>query len=198
MWENNTLRMVPKGERAINMNCSKCGNELTEDMFHNGICFSCGHPTSESERAFNKQQDKIKEEHRKAIAQQKEKDQKQYAEATQNHMLTTGYNFDGYTILKYHGLVSGECVLGSGLFSFLEASIANTLGTETSGYSEKMRNAKQLAVEDMVRQSIALGGNSIIGISYSISNLLSNMIGISVDGTSVTIEKNQIPTYQED
>lgn len=132
------------------------------------------------------------------LEQQKERIQKQYAEATRNHMLTTGYNFEGYTISKYHGLVSGECVLGSGLISYFEASIANTLGTETSGYSEKMRNAKQLAIEDMIRQSVALGGNSIIGISYSISNLLSNMVGISVDGTSVTIEKNQISTNLED
>jgi len=173
------------------MKCSNCGNELTSDMFSNGMCFFCGCSTSDSEKAFNEQQDKIKEEHTQKIAQQKEQVRKQYAEATQNHMLTTGYNFEGYTISKYHGLVSGECVLGSGLISYLEASITNTLGMETSGYSEKMRNAKQLAVEDMVQQSVALGGNSIIGISYSISNLLSNMIGISVDGTSVTIEKNQ-------
>lgn len=180
------------------MKCSNCGNELTPEMFSSGMCFSCGCSTSDSEKAYNEQQNKIKEEHKKEIEQQKERNQKQYAKAARNHMLTTGYNFEGYTISKYHGLVSGECVLGSGLISYLEASIANTLGTETSGYSEKMKNAKQLAMEDMVRQSVALGGNSIIGISYSISNLLSNMVGISVDGTSVTIEKNQTPTNQED
>ena len=75
------------------------------------------------------------------------------------------------------------------MISYLEASITNTLGMETSGYSEKMRTAKQLALDEMIKQSVSLGGNSIIGISYSISNLLSNMIGISVDGTSVTTEK---------
>lgn len=141
---------------------------------------------------------KLERNTKKKIDQQKEQAQKKYAEATQNHMLTTGYSFEGYTISKYHGLVSGECTLGSGLISYIEAGIANTLGTETTGYSEKMRNAKQLAAKDMVRQSVALGGNSIIGISYSISNLLSNMVGISVDGTSVTIERNQIPSNQED
>ena len=180
------------------MNCSNCGNELTPEMFSSGMCFSCGCSTSDSEKAYNEQQDKIKEEHKKELEQQKERNQKQYAEATRNHMLTTGYNFEGYTISKYHGLVSGECVLGSGLISYFEASIANTLGPEPSGQSEKMKNAKQLAIEDMIRQSVALGGNSIIGISYSISNLLSNMVGISVDGTSVTIEKNQISTNLED
>lgn len=180
------------------MKCSNCGNELTPEMFSSGMCFSCGCSTSDSEKAFSEQQDKMNQDRQKEIAKQKEVEKKQHAEAVQNHMLTTGYDFKGYTISKYHGLVSGECVLGSGLISYLEASIANTLGTETSGYSEKMRDAKQLAVEDMVRQSIALGGNGIIGISFSISNLLSNMIGISVNGTSVTIEKSQMISYQED
>lgn len=180
------------------MKCSNCGKELTSDMFSSGMCFSCGFPTSDSEKVFNEQQDKIKEKRMEDMVQQKKKNQRAYTEARQNHMLTTGYDFEGYTISKYHGLVSGECVIGSGLFSYLEASIANTLGTETSGYSEKMRNAKKLAVEDMVRQSVTLGGNSVIGISYSISNLLSNMIGISVDGTSVTITKDQTSTNQEE
>lgn len=180
------------------MKCSNCGKELTSDMFSSGMCFSCGFPTSDSEKAFNEQQDKIKEKRMEDMVQQKEKNQRIYTEAIQNHILTTGYDFEGYTISKYHGLVSGECVIGSGLFSYLEASIANTLGTETSGYSEKMKNAKQLAVEDMIKQSVSLGGNSIIGISYSISNLLNNMIGISVNGTSVTIKENQIPSNQEE
>lgn len=178
------------------MKCSNCGNELPQDMFNAVMCFSCGFPTSDSEKAFKEQLDVIKEKRMEEMVQQKE--QRLYAEAIQNHMLTTGYNFEGYTISKYHGLVSGECAIGSGLFSCLEASIANILGTETSGYSEKMKNAKQLAVEDMIRQSIALGGNSIIGISYSISNLLSNMIGISVNGISVTITKNPIPANREE
>lgn len=178
------------------MKCSNCNTELTPDMFSSGMCFSCGQSISDTEKAFKAEQEKLKENHKREIDRQKQESQKQCTEATQNHILNTGYNFEGYTISKYHGLVSGECVLGSGLISHLEASITNTLGMETSGYSEKMRTAKQLALEDMVKQSVSLGGNAIIGISYSISNLLSNMIGISVDGTSVTIEKK--PTGQEE
>lgn len=78
----------------------------------------------------------------------------------------------------------------------MEASITNTLGIETTGYSEKMKIAKQLALDEMIKQSVSMGGNSIIGVSYSISNLLSNMIGISVDGTSVTTERET--TSQEE
>ena len=71
------------------MKCSNCGNELTPEMFSSGMCFSCGQSTSDSEKAFKEEQDKLKEEQKKELERQKKDMQKQYAEATQNHMLTT-------------------------------------------------------------------------------------------------------------
>ena len=37
------------------------------------------------------------------------------------HKLTTGYNFEGYQIMNYIGLVSGEIVIGTG-FLYLHLS----------------------------------------------------------------------------
>lgn len=171
------------------MKCSNCGNELTSDMYSSGMCFSCGQSISDSEKAIMEEMDKQKSEQQEKINQQKIELQNQYDEKLKNHMLTTGYAFDGYVISKYHGLVSGEYVIGSGLASYLEACITTPLGMDTYGYSEKIKAVKQLALEDMVKQSISAGGNAIVGISFSFLNLLHNMIGISVDGTSVTTEK---------
>lgn len=161
-------------------------------MFSNGICFSCGYSTSDSEKAIKEELDKQKREQQEKINQQKIELQNQYDEKLKNHMLTTGYAFDGYVISKYHGLVSGEYVIGSGLASYLEACITTPLGMDTYGYSEKIKAVKQLALEDMVRQSISAGGNAVVGISFSFLNLMHNMIGISVDGTSVTTKKEAI------
>lgn len=41
----------------------------------------------------------------------------------------------------------------------------------------------------MVKTSTDLGGNAIIGISYGFMTFIKNMIGVSVSGTSVKIEK---------
>lgn len=38
---------------------------------------------------------------------------------------TTGYNFDGYRIVKYLKVVSSEVVLGTGLFSSIGSSVAD-------------------------------------------------------------------------
>lgn len=170
------------------MKCSDCGTELTEDMLISGICFNCGcsiiYSKTEAKKELleRQQQQLVEHEH------QAEQKHHEYMQKFNNHKLTTSYSFEGYTISHYLGLVSGESVIGAGIISHLEANITNALGIETCGYSEKIKSAKQLALEDMISQSISIGGNAIIGISYSFSNFMSNMIGVSVDGTSVYIK----------
>ena len=41
----------------------------------------------------------------------------------------------------------------------------------------------------MIKNSTDLGGNAIIGISYGFMTFSGNMIGVSVTGTSVRIDK---------
>ena len=54
-----------------------------------------------------------------------------------------------------------------------------------------MKEIKQAAVNEMIEDSIKIGGNAIIGISYDhVTFSGKNMIGISVNGTSVVIQKN--------
>ena len=52
-----------------------------------------------------------------------------------------------------------------------------------------MKVAKKEAILDMIRESIEKGGNGIIGMSFNYFTFAgSNMIGVSVAGTSVVIE----------
>lgn len=178
------------------MKCIKCGAELTSEMFACGMCFSCGCSISESEEAFKLEQSRIKAETDLAIQQQKEElarksqeEQRMYAERFKNHMLTTGFSFEGYRITEYLGIVTGETVMGTGYFSDIGASISDFFGAEASEYSEKLRAAKQAVLKIMVKNSTDLGGNAIIGISYTLMTFSGNMMGVSVTGTSVKVNK---------
>lgn len=103
-------------------------------------------------------------------------------------MLTTGVNFEGFCIKEYKGLVSGDVVLGTGVLSEIKSGLSDLFGAESDTYSEKIKSAKQKAVNDMICNSLNIGGNAIIGISYQISSFAgSNMIMISVNGTSVYV-----------
>lgn len=108
-----------------------------------------------------------------------------------SHMLTTGYDFHGYKIDEYKGLVSGECVIGTGIMAELFSDFSDLTGSKSKTFSDKMKEIKQAAVNEMIEDSIKIGGNAIIGISYDhVTFSGKNMIGISVNGTSVVIQKN--------
>lgn len=107
-----------------------------------------------------------------------------------SHMLTTGYDFHGYEIEEYKGLVSGECVIGTGIMADLFSDFSDLTGSKSKTFSDKMKEIKHDAMNEMIKDSVKIGGNAIIGISYDhITFSGKNMIGISVNGTSVKIKK---------
>ena len=124
---------------------------------------------------------------RKEILQKrKEIFQKQY----DSHMMTTGYNFEGYTIKKYIKVISGETVMGTGMFSEFAAAVADFVGEESEAFNNKIQKAKESALDKMVIKSVHLGGNAIIGVDFDYVTFTNNMIGVIVSGTSVYIEKD--------
>ena len=88
-------------------------------------------------------------------------------------------------------LVSGEIVIGTGYFSNLEASFSDIFGVQSTEYSDKIKKAKTFALNDMIAESTEKGGNAIIGVSYDIITFNRDMIGVSVNGTSVIVEPEQ-------
>jgi uncharacterized protein YbjQ (UPF0145 family) len=108
-------------------------------------------------------------------------------------LMTTGYNFEGYTIEDYKNIISGEAVIGTGFLSELGAQISDTFGRTNQGFKAKISYAKQLAIKDMIAEAKKLRANAIIGISFNIFNTINNMFIISVNGTAVNISKNQSP-----
>lgn len=105
-----------------------------------------------------------------------------------NHLVTTGYQFDGYQIERYLGIVSGQSVLGTGFFTDLSSSFDDLLGTESPILIEKMELARENALQRMTTRSIQRGGNAIIGIDFDITILGGNMISITATGTSVVVK----------
>lgn len=104
-------------------------------------------------------------------------------------MMTTGYNFEGYKIIKYINLVYGEIVLGTGFYSELSASISDLLGVSSKTFEGKISQAKGVTQEQMILNAMTMDANAIIGIDFDITTFSNNMIGVSANGTAVVIEK---------
>lgn len=108
-----------------------------------------------------------------------------------NYMLTTGYDFDGYNIAKYIGVISGQVVLGTGFLSEFTASFADFFGVQSDKFATKLEEAKNAAVEKLIIKSAEKGGNAIIGVDFDYITFHGNMIGVVANGTSVVVEKEK-------
>lgn len=103
-------------------------------------------------------------------------------------MVTTGYDFNGYQIKKYLGIVSGQVVLGTGFLSELSASFADFFGIQSDKFESKIDQAKSAALERMIMKSKVKGGNAIIGVDFDYISFNGNMVGVVATGTSVVVE----------
>jgi uncharacterized protein YbjQ (UPF0145 family) len=103
-------------------------------------------------------------------------------------LLTTTSVIDGKQIVKYHGLVSGEAILGANIFRDLFAGIRDIVGGRSAAYEKELRRAKELAIQEMTDQAQALGANAIVGIDldYETVGQGGSMLMVSANGTAVT------------
>ncbi len=112
-----------------------------------------------------------------------------YMEAL-NILVTTSHCFEGYKIAEYLDIVSGDVVLGTGILSEVNASVADILGDESDKMSGKIEEAREKALIRMKKQAIAKGANAIVSVNFNISTMARNMIGLFATGTAVVIKKN--------
>ena len=103
-------------------------------------------------------------------------------------LLTTTSVIDGRQIVKYHGLVSGEAILGANIFRDLFAGVRDIVGGRSAAYEKELRRAKDLAIQEMIDQATALGANAIVGIDldYETVGQGGSMLMVSANGTAVT------------
>ena len=103
-------------------------------------------------------------------------------------LLTTTSVIDGKQIVKYHGLVTGQAILGANIFKDLFAGIRDIVGGRSAVYEGELRRAKDLAIQEMTENAQALGANAVVGIDldYETVGQGGSMLMVSASGTAVT------------
>lgn len=186
-----------KRGRIVNIEiCPDCGNALTKEMIDVNMCFECGFIIDKS--LFDGSEDREEpisvEQISQEILDNQEKEEtlkaKQRLQIFSEHLLTSGFNFEGFTIKRYNGIVSGSSIMGTGFISEFKAGFSDLFGVESETFSKKLEVAKKLATEKLIINSFSLGGNAVIGVDFDFITLVNNMLGVSANGTSVVIEKN--------
>lgn len=186
--------------------CPNCG-ELVGDSVD--CCFNC-HYSFKHKIVLNNEV--LKEYRRQAADEveelnQKWKEENQRNEAvinaiksgkiTKNDVIkTTGYNFEGYKIVRYCGIVTNTSLYSLGMMTDLKNAVnfkAMALGKEYTAFSEKVQTFIDELMDGLGVEALYKGANGLIGVSYSCVpywNTGDISLMITVSGTAVCIENN--------
>ena len=102
-------------------------------------------------------------------------------------IVTTTPSIEGRAITAYHGVVTGETVIGANIFRDLFAGIRDIVGGRSGAYEKVLAEARESALREMQDRARALGGNAVVGVDLDYE-VINNMLMVSASGTSVTVE----------
>lgn len=105
-------------------------------------------------------------------------------------ILTTTPTIEGKSIKQYHGIVTGEVIVGANLFKDFLASIRDLVGGRSGAYERVLRDAKDKALQEIIERAQSVGANAIVGIDLDYETLGANgsMLMVTASGTAVTVE----------
>jgi uncharacterized protein YbjQ (UPF0145 family) len=105
-------------------------------------------------------------------------------------LIVTTPTLEGHRITKYHGVVSGEAILGANIFRDLFAGIRDIVGGRSASYERVLRDAKQTALDEMAEEARQRGANAVVGVDldYETIQASGSMLMVSASGTAVTID----------
>lgn len=94
----------------------------------------------------------------------------------------------GKKIEQTLGIVKGEIVQSKNLGRDFMAGMKTLVGGEIVGYTEMIREARQIATKRMVDEAESLGADAVVGVRYGSSAVMQGAAEIIVYGTAVKLK----------
>jgi uncharacterized protein YbjQ (UPF0145 family) len=104
-------------------------------------------------------------------------------------LVLTTPNIEGKRITRYLGLVTGETIIGANIVRDFMASITDIIGGRSTAYEESLREAKRIAMEEMIAEAERLGANAVLSVDIDFETVgQGSMLMVSFSGTAVVAE----------
>ena len=101
-------------------------------------------------------------------------------------IVTTTPSIEGRAITAYHGVVTGETIIGANIFRDLFAGIRDIVGGRSGAYEKVLAEARESALREMQDRARTLGGNAVVGVDLDYE-VINNMLMVTASGTAVTL-----------
>ena len=105
-------------------------------------------------------------------------------------IVTTTDSVEGRPVSTYLGIVTGEAVMGTNVFRDFFAGIRDIVGGRSGSYEKELKNAKDLAISEMMEEAEALGADAIVSVDLDYEHLGGegkSMLMVSANGTAVKL-----------
>ena len=102
-------------------------------------------------------------------------------------ILTTTPTIETKKIREYLGIVTGETIIGANIFKDIFAGIRDIVGGRSGSYERVLREAKDIALNEMRQEAQRLGADAIVGIDldYETVGSKGGMLMVTASGTAV-------------
>jgi len=93
-------------------------------------------------------------------------------------------------ITAYKGIVCGEVIIGAHLGKDILASFTNIFGGRSDAYERTIRETRNGAMDEMIRNAERLGANAVVAVKfdYQVIGQSGSMMMVAVSGTAVVID----------
>lgn len=102
-------------------------------------------------------------------------------------IVTTTSVIQGKEIIDYIDIVNGEAIMGANIVLDLFASVRDIVGGRSGAYESKLKEARDVAMEEMKQLAKQKGANAIVGVDVDYEVVRDGMLMVAVSGTAVRI-----------
>lgn len=101
---------------------------------------------------------------------------------------TTPY-VPGRDLTESLGVVSGEAIIGAHIFRDFFAGITNIIGGRAGGYEKALRQARDIAIQEMCDEARSRGADAVVGVDLDYETLGADngMMMVTASGTAVKL-----------
>jgi len=105
-------------------------------------------------------------------------------------IVSTTPTIQNRNITAYKGIVCGEVIIGAHIGKDILASFTNIVGGRSDAYEKTIRETRDGALGEMVREAERLGANAVVAVKfdYQVIGQSGSMMMVAVSGTAVTVE----------
>ena len=92
-------------------------------------------------------------------------------------------------VVQTLGVVTGEAIIGAHIFRDFFAGVTNIIGGRAGGYEKALRQARDIALQEMQLDAQALGADAVVGVDldYETLGVENGMLMVTASGTAVKL-----------